>query len=172
MTILNSTSFVSPEVLEFLKPITYIVAIAGAAIYIVKLILSKLVDRYFKSIDDRNIQLDEFGKQLIEVITEMKLVVRALEDHKEYDEQFRAGIDEKVRKLELSISSDLDALEKRLHEAMAQVKSDFSKLEIVTLERHNEVKGKVSKQWESLGNLKERLEKLISAHEHFHSTHL
>jgi len=163
-----------------------IIIIAGIiiaiVIYIGKILISKFIDRYFDAIDERNNKIDKFNLDLQKITIDIREIVNSLNNQKEHIEEnqtllenrildYHNNVSRDLSKTTISLENSIDYLSERFHMALEQVKKDVTTVTIAESEHYKELRGKIEKQWNKIGEIKEGLADIKSAHNHFHNKH-
>ena len=148
----------SNELIELLSGTLIKGVLAAGVIWVLKILVSELIKRYFKMQDEKNREFKQFNDQLKNIVADIKMLINKLGHFKEMDEEYKSQIEDRF-------------VQTALHnkEKIEDLKGDIAEVEVVNKERYNELKGKMSKMWASINESKERLDKIVTEHEMHHN---
>ena len=161
----------SSEPLSFAYFSVIIIAVTGIIAYILKLILPHFIRRYFDGIASKTAEFKKFTDTLTELVHEMKMLTKTFQMHKEEHDEFKESIHDKFQNINIRNKELIEGLESKFKYAIENVKKDIYRIDIAEEEHYRELKGKISKQWEFVSDVRESLNKLKTDHDIRHNKH-
>lgn len=144
------------------------VFVAGGLIFLIRIIVKKLIDRYFEGIDKRNKKLDCVSDDLVVIMSDLKQIVSRLDEQARDQNKLKEEVKEKIIKLDSEIDNKIHTLEIRFKLTIDMIKRDLAALEISDKEHYNEIKGKITKQWDDIFRIKSKITEIEADHKHNH----
>lgn len=150
---------ITTETVNSITSIVIATIITTASVYVAKLIIGKLIDRYFNSIDTRNKEFKQVTTDLQSVTYDIKRIAESLLHQKESTEEFKTQIESRLENLteqqtrdlirvQAKLEEEIDILDKNINIAIMQVRQDINNAKIDYGSQFTEIKRRLDKHEE------------------------
>ena len=160
------------ELLEAIKSISYftvtLIFLSGVIIFVGKLVVTKIINRYYESVDERNKKLEDVSSNLNNIMSEIRLIIDRLDSQAKIQSEIKEDVKERVTRVETNFSYIVEELEAKYKAGIERVNKDASILDTREVEHYKELKGKISRQWDDISRLKDQFIKLQVNYDHHH----
>jgi hypothetical protein len=135
------------EINNFLLKAVGVIVITGIGLILTE-ILRNLVKNYFETTKNKKTTWNNLVQEVRELVIQVRIIVERLEEHKEYDEEFRATLERQIGSKNKYILNKIDE------------NSAISQNQFLNLENKNTLQAK------EIGELKEKIKNLELIHKY------
>ena len=160
-----------PFYIDAIREISVSLIIVGGIVFLIKMFGKTLLERYYKTKDKKEEQYLSLENKLTDIVEKITSVATSLENHKLFYEKFQQDMNNTFERVYEKVNEKHATLEARINAVDTQYKSIIKDCTIQEGEHYKELKGKISTVYAEVASLKQDLNRIKTAHNHFHKEH-